>query len=198
MIDLDFIQACLDKKTEDNTQFGKSYYLDKQNMTIKKVKPDHHCQFEYECAKYFCNWYKKNLNLNFEIYKKDNKIVTIAPILNCIFDETLPPEKRLKNTKAILNQFIKDNRIFKDMLITPELVLKIYIEDCSIDNFFEYNGEMYLLDLETFYFCVYTHDNYNIGIDGIKEDYEKFVRNYNPIPGEVEHFHDLREGGLIY
>ena len=128
MIDLDFIQTRLDKKTKDNMKFGKSYYLDKKNMIIKKIKLDYHCQLEYECAKYFCNWYKRNLNLNFKIYKKDNNIITITPIVNCIFNESIPREKLLKNTKIILDQFVKDNEIFKNILITPELIVKLYVE----------------------------------------------------------------------
>ena len=36
-----------------------------------------------------------------------------------------------------------------------------------------------LLDLETFYFCIYTPEGHSIGLTGVKEEYENIVKSYN-------------------
>ena len=179
-IDLDYIQQRLNKKTIDNAEFGKSYYLNKEDMTIIKIKPDRHCEFEYDCAKYFCDFYKESLGLNFQIYKQDNKIITITPIVNDTRKNKLPKDERLRNTLNILEKFTEQHEMFKRMLLTPELKVKSYIQDYGIGNFFIYNNEIYLLDLETFYFCILTPEGHSVGLIGVNEDYAETVKPYTP------------------
>ena len=179
-IDLDYLQQRLDKKTIDNAEFGKSYYLNKEDMTIIKIKPDRHCEFEYDCAEYFCNFYRKSLGLNFQIYKQDNKIITVTPIVNDTRKNKLPKDERLRNTLNILEKFTEQHEMFKHMLLTPELRVKSYIQDYGIGNFFIHNNEIYLLDLETFYFCILTPEGHSVGLIGVNEDHAETVKSYTP------------------
>lgn len=178
-MDLDYIKRSLDKKVKENKAFGKSYFIDYNNMTITKIKQNLNNIFEYECIAYFCKYYRDILGLNFEFHYDKNQVVTILPILDCVESRQVEEEKLLKNMNIILDKFVKENDMLKKILISQELYIKAYCEDCGNDNFFIHNNEYYLLDLETFYFCVYTPEGYNIGLTGINEEYENVVRPYN-------------------
>lgn len=179
MIDLDYIKCSLDKKAKENKAFGKSYFIDYNDMIIVKIKKNLNNIFDNECMAYFCKYYRERLNLNFEFYYNNDQVVTVLPILDCVKSRQVEEEKLLKNTNIILDKFVKENDTLKKILITPELYVKAYCEDCGNDNFFIYNDEYYLLDLETFYFCIYTPEGHSIGLTGVKEEYENIVKSYN-------------------
>ena len=179
MIDLDYIKHRLDKKAKENKAFGKSYFIDYNDMIITKIKKNLNNIFDNECIAYFCKYYRERLNLNFEFYYNNDQVVTVLPILDCVKSRQVEEEKLLKNTNIILDKFVKENDTLKKILITPELYVKAYCEDCGNDNFFIYNDEYYLLDLETFYFCIYTPEGHSIGLTGVKEEYENIVKAYN-------------------
>lgn len=179
MIDLDYIKCSLDKKAKENKAFGKLYFIDYNNMTITKIKKNLNNIFDNECIAYFCKYYRERLNLNFEFYYDNDQVITVLPILDCVKNMQVEEEKLLKNTNIILDKFVKENDTLKKILITPELYVKAYCEDCGNDNFFIYNEEYYLLDLETFYFCIYTPEGHSIGLTGVKEEYENIVKSYN-------------------
>lgn len=179
MIDLDYIKRSLDKKAKENKAFGKSYFINYNDMIITKIKKNLNNIFDNECIAYFCKYYRERLNLNFEFYYNNDQVVTVLPILDCVKSRQVEEEKLLKNTNIILDKFVKENDTLKKILITPELYVKAYCEDCGNDNFFIYNDEYYLLDLETFYFCIYTPEGHSIGLTGVKEEYENIVKSYN-------------------
>ena len=179
MIDLDYIKRSLDKKAKENKAFGKSYFIDYNDMIITKIKKNLNNIFDNECIAYFCKYYRERLNLNFEFYYNNDQVVTVLPILDCVKSRQVEEEKLLKNTNIILDKFVKENDTLKKILITPELYVKAYCEDCGNDNFFIYKDEYYLLDLETFYFCIYTPEGHSIGVTGVKEEYENIVKSYN-------------------
>ena len=179
MIDLDYIKRSLDKKAKENKAFGKSYFIDYNDMIITKIKKNLNNIFDNECIAYFCKYYRERLNLNFEFYYNNDQVVTVLPILDCVKSRQVEEEKLLKNTNIILDKFVKENDTLKKILITPELYVKAYCEDCGNDNFFIYKDEYYLLDLETFYFCIYTPEGHSIGLTGVKEEYANIVKAYN-------------------
>ena len=189
-VDLDDIQFQLNKRAKYNAKFGKSYILDKKAMTITKIKLNSHSQFEYECINYFCKYYRDVLNLNFFVYKQNDKLITVSPIVSVVNSNNKVERNLLmKNTSYLLDCFVKQNKILYNMLITPELKVKVYIDD-QIDqnNFFIYNDQYYLLDLETFYFCIHVPTGESVGLAGVNEHYKGIIKEYIPSKDMVDGF----------
>ena len=114
----------------------------KEQKWLNKFKKCERCNiFDNECIAYFCKYYRERLNLNFEFYYNNDQVVTVLPILDCVKSRQVEEEKLLKNTNIILDKFVKENDTLKKILITPELYVKAYCEDCGNDNFFIYKDE---------------------------------------------------------
>lgn len=132
MIDLDFIQSRLDKKAIDNIEFCKSYFLDRNAMTVTKIKPNSYSKFEFDCISYFCKFYRNILWLNFKVWKEEDKLIITAPVLDIVHtDDKISKEKLLSNTYSILDKFVYQNQRLNDMLISSELHVKVYIQDIA-------------------------------------------------------------------
>lgn len=163
-------------KRNTNGKYGKDYYIDKINKTVTKYKL---CdsQLEVQIVSYLCNYYNNTLHLNFytSYNKNTHKLTITSPFLNVLKEDTILSKDIIyKNTNILLQNFIKDTNQIKYCI--PNTSIYCYCETCNPENYFILDNEIYLLDLETFYLCVFDKNNKSLGLKGIKSEYKKLFK----------------------
>ena len=161
-----------------NSKYGKKYFIDKTNLTVTKYKL---CdsQLEIQIINYLCEYYKNTLHLNFNVMynKNTHELITMSPFLDVLEENTTLSKTIIyKNTDILLQNFIRKTNQIKYCI--PNTIIKCYCETCNPENYFIFNNEIYLLDLETFYLCVFDKDNNSLGINGIKQEYKKLFKPF--------------------
>lgn len=181
-MNINHIIKSIEKKKIQNKKFYKEYKIDLYNQKVIKYKKNSNSLFEYQCINFLCEYYQKYLNLDFKVtYLEDMScLVTESPFLTTANELRIRSNKNLAtNTLNILKDFSKTepflNKIKKDNAYT----IKIFCDSYTARNYFIINKESYLLDLESFYFCVYDENNKSLGKAGIKEEYLNIIKDFD-------------------
>lgn len=184
MIDINYIQEQLAKRAISNKHNGKVYEIDLKNRRVIKTRPNKNCNLELDCMKYLCQEYN-TLGIDFQYNITDTDIIINTPFLDCLHDNTTyTREEIIKNTSIFLQKFSEQNNFYKDLLIDNNLQIHTYQDNWDPRNYFLWNNEIYLLDLESFYFTVQTKDGIDIGKYGICENKQDQVSTYK-IPADI-------------
>lgn len=186
MIDISYIKEQLAKKAIDNRHNGKVYKIDFEKKCIIKTRPNRNCNLELDCMKYLCEQYYK-LGIDFR-YEITNEYVSIStPFLDVLKEDTLFTQNEIiKNTSTFLQNFSEQNIFYKDLLVDNNLQIHTYQDNWDPRNYFLWNNEIYLLDLESFYFTIQTKEGIDIGKYGICEDKLEKIHNYQ-MPKDIEY-----------
>lgn len=178
------LKAKIEYKRIENRQYGKTYAINEIDKTVIKCKL---CdsKLEIKIVKYLCDYYKSKLNLNFNVYynEKTHELKTISPFLNVLDENSNISDKLIYNkTNMLLQNFVKNTNLMKYCI--PNTHINCYCETCNPENYFMIGNDIYLLDMEEFYLCVFDKDNTSLGLKGIKSIYREmfkpFVLNEDP------------------
>jgi len=186
MIDFNYIKQQIQQKILDNTKNGKSYKIDLKHRRIIKTRPNKNCNLELDCMKYLCQEYNK-LGIDFR-YEITNEYVSIStPFLDVLKEDSLFTQNEIiKNTYTFLQNFSEQNPFYKDLLVDNNFHIMTYQDNWDPRNYFLWNNEIYLLDLESFYFIIQSINGTDIGKYGIREDKLEKIHNYQ-MPKDIEY-----------
>lgn len=118
-------------------------------VLIKKSKINN--RFNLECAQLICQYYRKYLNLDFQVLFKADFYYVQMPFLKIGF------KKDYNFSESSLAQYILQNSRYINALriANKNCIFKVIWLDCHKHNCFMHNNEVYPLDLECFAFIVY-------------------------------------------
>lgn len=189
----EFIKNEIERKSIQNKKFGKKYKIDFTNKQVFKYKEKSDCLFENDCAKLLSEYYN-SIGLNFSIKNIDDYLVLVSPFVTTACELGITSDLKLINkTMEILNN---NKNKFLENLIKDGFFVKIFCDNFNSKNFFVYNNEYYLLDLEGFYFCIYDKNNNSVGRKGIREEYLNVVKDYNL--NEIDEKTIVNDNMLVY
>ena len=187
MIDVDYIKQQLLQKMKDNTKNGKTYHLDLENKRLIKIRPNLKCNLELDVMRYLCHeYYRLGIDIQYNI--TDEYVTISTPFLDCLHEDTYyTKDQIIKNTSIFLQDFTTTNYFYKDLLIDEDnLHIETYQDNWDPRNYFLWKNQIYLLDLESFYFCIKTKDGQSVGRYGIQEDRQTSIQAFR-MPADIRY-----------
>ena len=190
----EFIKKEIERKSIQNKIFGKRYKIDLENKQVFKYKKKSNCSFENCCAKILSEYYN-TIGLNFSIQDIDGYTIIVSPFVETAHELGINSDLKLCNkTMEILNNC--NNNYFLKKIVKNDVFVKIFCDNFNSRNYFVYNDEYYLLDLEGFYFCIYDKNNNSIGKSGIRKEYLDIVKEYQL--NEIDDKSIINKNMLVY
>lgn len=186
MIDVQYIKERFAQKVKDNTKNGKIYKIDFEKQRVIKIRPNRKCNLETAVMIYLCEQYRK-LGIDIVYDVNDNYVTVDTPFLDCLHENTkYTKDQIIKNTSIYLQNFTDTNPYYKDLLVDDSLYIQTHQDNWDPHNYFLWNNEIYLLDLESFYFTVHMPNGINAGKYGIKQEYQDEIHEYQ-MPQDIRY-----------
>lgn len=189
----EFIKQAVERKSIQNEKYGKKYKIDFENKQVIKYKKESGCSFENDCAKILSDYYN-TIGLDFSIKTIDGYFILTSPFVSTADELGIGSDLKITDkTVEILNNHKNE---FLENIVKDGFSVKIFCDNFNSKNFFVYNDEYYLLDLEGFYFCVYDSNGNSVGNKGIKEEYINIVKDYHL--NEIDEKTIINDNMLVY